>query len=238
MCRRPFSLFGLDFLADSHTDKISLSLFLSFYALCPCVSSSSSLGTNANNPSLSVCVCVCVFVSIQQRESSRTKYISEDTHKKIESVFSFPKTFSSKKKTVVYVYVITFASSELSRDFVASKREGGANNTNTNKKKKNDDDRERGGGDDGGGGGGEARGHDDAEFVRAFVGSRFVVKIISSRTKGDENARMDRMAETEQNETRGRHIVLAEKEHADNVHALGGIHRPEETRGEYIRGKR
>ena len=124
---------------------------------------------------------------------------------------------------------------------MASKREGGANNTNTNKKKKNDDDRERGGGDDGGGGGeeGEARGNDDAakseEFVRAFVGSR-VVKI--SSCKGDENARMDRVAETEQNETRGRHIVLAEKEHADNVHALGGIHRPEETRGEYIRGKR
>ena len=116
----------------------------------------------------------------------------------------------------------------------ASKREGGANT-----KKKND--RERGGGDDGGGGGeeGEARGNDDAakseEFVRAFVGSR-VVKI--SSCKGDENARMDRVAETEQNETRGRHIVLAEKEHADNVHALGGIHRPEETRGEYIRGKR
>ena len=174
----------------------------------------------------------------RERALERNIYLSEDTHKKIESVFSFPKTFSSKKKTVVYVYVITFASSELSRDFVASKREGGANNTNTNKKKKNDDDRERGGGDDGGGGGGEARGHDDAEFVRAFVGSRFVVKIISSCNKGDENARMDRMAETEQNETRGRHIVLAEKEHADNVHALGGIHRPEETRGEYIRGKR
>ena len=85
---------------------------------------------------------------------------------------------------------------------------------------------------------GEARGDDAAkseEFVRAFVGSR-VVKI--SSCKGDENARMDRVAETEQNETRGRHIVLAEKEHADNVHALGGIHRPEETRGEYIRGKR
>jgi len=50
---------------------------------------------------------------------------------------------------------------------------------------------------------------------------------------------MDRVAATEQNETRGRHIVLAEKQHeADNVHALGGIHRPEETRGEYIRGKR
>lgn len=116
----------------------------------------------------------------------------------------------------------------------ASKREGGANTNNNNNKKKND--RERGGGDDGGGGG-EARGDDDAareEFVRAFVGR--VVKI-SSR-KGDENARMDRVAETEQNETRGRHIVLAEKEHADNVHALGGIHRPEETRGEYIRGKR
>ena len=30
---------------------------------------------------------------------------------------------------------------------------------------------------------------------------------------------------------RGRHIVLAEKEHADNAHALGGIHRPEKPVG-------
>ena len=74
MCRRPFSLFGLDFLADSHTDKISLSLFLSFYALCPCVSSSSSLGTNANNPSLSVCVCVCFRLDTTERELSNEIY--------------------------------------------------------------------------------------------------------------------------------------------------------------------
>ena len=141
----------------------------------------------------------------------------------------------------MYVIVRLRSSSELSRDVVvvvASKR-GTRKQQQQQQEEQDDDDRERGGGDDeGGGGGGEARGMMMQHARSSFEPSSSVALSKISSCKGDENARMDRVAETEQNETRGRHIVLAEKEHADNVHALGGIHRPEETVGNTFVEKR
>ena len=101
MCR-PFSLFGLDFLADSHKDKISLSLSL---FLCVVSVRVVVVARNEREQPFSLCVCVCVFVSIQQRERALERKRLLKQKYKCEEFFLSPKRLrfvKEKDQKVVY----------------------------------------------------------------------------------------------------------------------------------------
>ncbi len=105
MCR-PFSLFGLDFLADSHKDKISLSLSLSLFLCVVSVRVVVVARNEREQPfSLSLGVCVCFRLDTTQRERALERKRLLKQNYKCEEFFLSPKRLrfvKEKDQKVVY----------------------------------------------------------------------------------------------------------------------------------------